>query len=598
MAALPDSRSGAGGKMVTNRRRQRLAFTPYDRPPPRPSPKTPNWFTGVILPSARALASGAGKLISSAIFSDSESSSSEDADSASEDEAGNHNEYETPCFGVNASNEEKLTAGEMIRYGQESQHSMQRPETKWLIEQLIMQEEFSREECDRLTKVLHSRVMDSSAEAGDKRSIANSPRQTDGLYILNKAIQEAKKWFQGKKEGSSSVAEVADGTCNLNSAAIDHMEYGTGSPVDMARSYMRERPPWASPMEHAGLRTPLTTTMERFKERTPYSVTKEVWSSLKRQSALASGSWNIQEELRRVRSKAVEDMLRTPPAKNDSSLFVIAASREKSPGAGGVGEEIFKSHSFWKTKDVGVNADPALVAVESRQDGKAGETPSSHPDVSASGINKDPETILSHGVQALSMLSQPTATDRTEQQRYAEPHAAKISGPPETGVGELGGRLYTNGFSPAQASFPGAVIKLNSKQYDEEIHNDTASNKNMPTNGTTNMDGNCKLLTESYMEVPIVSETNSINSSSHTSMDIENEESQLEVTQPFVEKKKTGKKQGRKVGITTRRSGRGKALDKNWGKSFWRRGRLKLNFGEILKYKEESQLSKITRLSC
>lgn len=80
-----------------------------------------------------------------------------------------------------------------------------------------------------------------------------------------------------------------------------------------------------------------------------------------RQSSLASGSWNIQEELRRVRTKAVEDMLRTPPAKNDSSLFLIAVSREESPGAGSVGEEIFKSHSFWKTKDVGVNADHAFV---------------------------------------------------------------------------------------------------------------------------------------------------------------------------------------------------------------------------------------------
>lgn len=171
----------------------------------------------------------------------------------------------------------------------------------------------------------------------------------------------------------------------------------------------------------------------------------------------------------------------------------------------------------------------------------------------------------------------------------AEPHAAKSSG------GEPGGRLYTNGFSLAQArflfapccssdcsiwlvasrvviivlpdntffflilnSFPGAVIRLNSKQYNEEIHNDTASNKKMPTNAITNMNGNCKLLTEAYMEVPIVSETNSINSCSHTSMDIENEESQLEVTQPFVEKKKTVKQQGRKVGVATRRSSRGK----------------------------------------
>lgn len=60
-------------------------------------------------------------------------------------------------------------------------------------------------------------------------------------------------------------------------------------------------------------------------------------------------------------------MLRSPPARNDSSLFGIAATREESMGAGGVREEIFKPHSFWRTKpvdalmDVGVNADPALV---------------------------------------------------------------------------------------------------------------------------------------------------------------------------------------------------------------------------------------------
>lgn len=83
-----------------------------------------------------------------------------------------------------------------------------------------------------------------------------------------------------------------------------------------------------------------------------------------RRSSLASESL-FQEELRKVRSKAVEDMLRTPPAKYDSS-FSIAATKE-SMGAGFVGEEIFKPHSFWKTKpigafmDVGVNADPALV---------------------------------------------------------------------------------------------------------------------------------------------------------------------------------------------------------------------------------------------
>lgn len=64
-------------------------------------------------------------------------------------------------------------------------------------------------------------------------------------------------------------------------------------------------------------------------------------------------------------------MLRTPPAKNDSSLFAVATTTEEFTGAGkimsGVGEEVLKPHSFWSTKpidtlmDVGANADPALV---------------------------------------------------------------------------------------------------------------------------------------------------------------------------------------------------------------------------------------------
>lgn len=35
-----------------------------------------------------------------------------------------------------------------------------------------------RDECDKLTKVLNSRVKDRLIEAGEKRSLANSPLQT------------------------------------------------------------------------------------------------------------------------------------------------------------------------------------------------------------------------------------------------------------------------------------------------------------------------------------------------------------------------------------------------------------------------------------
>lgn len=45
---------------------------------------------------------------------------------------------------------------------------------------------------------------------------------------------------------------------------------------------------------------------------------------LKRRGSSGTGSWNIQEEIRRVRSKATEEMLRTlPSSKIDWSAFAL-----------------------------------------------------------------------------------------------------------------------------------------------------------------------------------------------------------------------------------------------------------------------------------
>ncbi|KAL3631658.1 hypothetical protein CASFOL_012573 [Castilleja foliolosa] len=251
---MATSRSGAGGKIVTNHRKQRLSATPYDRPPPPPSPslppppKSPNWF--------RFLASGAGKVLNY-IFAESESSSSEDDESASEDDIDNENLHEMPFNEVASLNEENV----------------QNSETKWTIEQLILQAR-KREESDKLKIVLDSRV----SEAGKKNLLAGSPGKTidnedADMYI--KAVQEAKRWFQEKKAGESSVAELAHGTSNLNSIGLGHVETEEGSPVDVARTYMKERPPWSSPTKSFELRTPSTTTLKLFKERTLDSVSSK-----------------------------------------------------------------------------------------------------------------------------------------------------------------------------------------------------------------------------------------------------------------------------------------------------------------------------------
>ncbi|CAA0814966.1 Protein KAKU4 [Striga hermonthica] len=472
---MATSRSGAGGKIVTNRRKQRLSATPYDRPPPQPSPppqpKSPNWFTGVVVPSARFLVSGAGKIFNS-IFSDSESSSSEDDESASDDDIDNENLHEIICSGVNTSNEE-------------SQLNTWSSDTKWTIEQLILQETFSREECDKLIKVLNSRV----AVAGEKNLPAQKTVDNEDIDMYSKAIQEAKKWFQDKKVGSSSVAELAHEISNINSG---HVETGGGSPVDVARTYMKERPPWTSPTKSVDLRTPMRR-MELFKEGALYS----------KRSSMVSGSWNILEELRRVRSKATEDMLRTPPTKVDRS-FAVGQNKVESSGAGlmlfGMGERIPDTESSRKTKraDAGVSSEPNL----------AGPSPHS------------------------------------------------TNGVPSTEVAEAGEKLNLNDPSSSEPSFPAGQ---NSEKHEE--NNNTFNTDNDHNSADTfNVEGKFELPNEVYTEVPIITEINSMASGSQNSLGLQYEELALDTTQLYPEDEKVaGKPQMRKLGRNARR-GRGRGF--------------------------------------
>ncbi|KAK6158671.1 hypothetical protein DH2020_005985 [Rehmannia glutinosa] len=595
---MATSRSGAGGKIVTNRRKQRLSATPYDRPPPQPAPppppKSPNWFTGIVVPSARFLASGAGKILYS-IFSESESSS-EDEDSASEDDIDDDNHFEIPYNGDNMLNETNVTSSEIMHHGQKSQLSVWRSETKRTIEQLIMQESFSREECDKLIKVLNSRVTVSR----EKNMLAGSPGKavdngTEDVDIYNKAVQEAKKWFQQKKVGSSSVTELAHGTCNLNSTGLGHVETGGSSPVDVARSYMKDRPPWASPTRNVELRTPSTTTMKLFKEGTLYSVGQDSLSSSKKRNSLVSGSWNIQEELRRVRSKATEDMLRTPSAKIDSSLFAVAPIRVESIGAGeevlGMGERMTETVSLRETKpvdalvDAGVSSDPALTFFLKDPetvpaDGECAASEFAHPSRSdhaeehhtAVNLVQDPSVsiirlCLSGWINSIAVYGPSTywlpdirRWDESDKENKDAGRGAKlkqehpclsiINGVPATEVTENGGKQIVNGLSSSQASLSaGVVAGLNKEQHDEENQNADTVKEKKPAN-IINVEGNCELLSEAYMEVPVVTETDSIASGSQNSMGMQYDELSLDMAQPSPDEKVNivaGKQQGRKT---------------------------------------------------
>ncbi|XP_073051871.1 protein KAKU4-like isoform X2 [Primulina eburnea] len=497
---MADSRSGAGGKIVANRRKQRLATTPYDRLRSQPpADKSPGWFSGRVLPSARAIASGAGKILASVLYSESSSSEEyEDEDSGADDLDNDKDAYD----GVNALHE--------------------RIETKRKIEQLIMQETFSREECDRLTELLKSRVIDWSMEA-EKRFAAASGKMTDNEVgdTYNEAVLEAKKWFQEKKMGPNSVANADEGTCDLNASGTEHVNGAVGSPLDLARSYMRDRPPWASPTKKIELSTPLTARIELIKEGTSYSVGHDSLSSSKKRNSVASGSWNIQEELRRVRAKATEDMLRSPSSRIDPLLFAIATSRQEGMGKKAIEPDPFrKNHQIGVLMDAGVSSDPALAVLESRQDVKASKALSSKPANLSSGNNEDSKVGQIDGESFMLKLQRPTSSKSKE--LHTKNEVTKIGRTP-------GKKPIIDGFSLSQTSLYAGGITSQNHEQDNEDRRDTSKDRLLKAG---NLEGRCELLTEACVEIPVVTEIASIASGSHNSLSMQPEELSEEMIQP------------------------------------------------------------------
>ncbi|XP_048438215.1 protein KAKU4-like isoform X2 [Pyrus x bretschneideri] len=297
-----DSRSG--GK-IFRPRRSAGARTPYGRPRlvnPAP-PENPNWFSRLIYSPTRKIASGAGKIISSVFGPDSSSSSS----SSSEDGADDDDDEDISMQEDDGLNKRNGTSEEIKFLGKEPPSTLGKSDNKHVIEQLLIQETFSREECGRLIKIIKSRVVGftNAEDAENTRPDVESP------------AMEAKKWLSEKRLGSTSKPVLDHGTHTLSSLMFPQGgEDEGGSPVDVAKVYMRARPSWASPsIKHGELRSPSSIGMQRFDEETPYSTGgNSAPTSKPKRDAPASGSWNIQEEIRRVRSKATEELLRSLPS--------------------------------------------------------------------------------------------------------------------------------------------------------------------------------------------------------------------------------------------------------------------------------------------
>ncbi|XP_022729032.1 protein KAKU4 isoform X2 [Durio zibethinus] len=335
----------SGGKMVRPRRTL-LPNTPYDRPRLLNSTQqNPTWISRHVFSPTRTILTGASRMLASVLGfeSSSSSSSSSECNSASDDTDDNDDDQDVSSQGVLAIEDhvDILDASDdcndirgclscsFVGHQREPQSFAGKNETKRLIEQLLMQESFSREECDKLTNIIKSRVVDSPTIRDLGLGKPNEmPKRTDVEIhdLCGTAVLEARKWLEEKKSGSNTKSELHHENSAVNSVTLTHgFEGEAGSPVDMAKSYMQTRPPWASPStKNIEFRSPLPAGLPLFKEETPYSIGGNSLFLSKKRDSPATGSWNIQDEIRKVRSKATEEMLRTlSSSKTDWSSFAL-----------------------------------------------------------------------------------------------------------------------------------------------------------------------------------------------------------------------------------------------------------------------------------
>ncbi|CAN6721262.1 unnamed protein product [Malus baccata var. baccata] len=448
-----DSRSG--GKIVRPRR-YAGARTPYDRPRfvNPPPPENPNWFSRLIYSPTRKIASGAGKIISSVFGPDSSSSSSSSSEDGTDDEADDDNE-DISTQEDDGLNKRNGTSEEIKFLEKEPPATLGKSNKKHVIEQLLMQETFSREECDKLIKIIKSRVVGfTNAEGAENtRPDVESP------------VMEAKKWLSEKRLGSTSKPVLDHGTHTLSALMFPQGgEDEGGSPVDVAKVYMRARPPWASPsIKHGELRSPSSIGMQLFNEETPYSTGgNSVSTSKLKRDAPATGSWNIQEEIRRVRSKATEELLRSlPSTRIDWSTSALEKRSVLGSFPGGQRED-----------DVGDklhNSKNAVVSEKTQYGLQKEDLPLPDSDAASMG-GKGSQNALEE------MLSSGQRLEASEDIKTA---------PSDAGAGDFDGHKDTNG-SEQQNSVVGGTIQVS----DSKLHDvtcltieATASRSAYTTNG-------------------------------------------------------------------------------------------------------------------
>ncbi|XP_017241020.1 protein KAKU4 isoform X5 [Daucus carota subsp. sativus] len=300
--------TGAGDKSggnIAKRRRHNTLKTPYDRPPPQ-SPENfgiKQLSSDFFADTSRMIAKGAIKFLTFMTDTDHISSSSETED---DDDVVSCDDDVYAPFEVSKWIENDSTSTEMVRMS-----------PKWVIGKLLLQETFSKKESDKLIEIINSRVVDCFPMGeGQDAGLIEMPRGKCGTDDrCGTAVMQDKHW--------------------LNKKAC---------------------PPCASPsLRPSGLRTPSPMATDHYKDEALSTLSCTSFPSTQERGTHSARSWNIQDEVRKVRFKAAEDILHAFPSKK---IGLSINSEQKTfqnsivPGGGSTVDKMQLSKSLPDKEDV------------------------------------------------------------------------------------------------------------------------------------------------------------------------------------------------------------------------------------------------------
>ncbi|KAK9097389.1 hypothetical protein Sjap_022886 [Stephania japonica] len=546
----------SGGK-ITRGRRIGAAPSPYARPtlpPPPPPPENTRWLLGFVGPATWTIASGAGRLISSLFRSDSSgSSSSEDDGSSTGSSSG---------FWIKLGSFEVLLKGGFenswvaTKNGSEDEISEERGDNlnqidteknaaKIAIEQLIRQETFTRDECDRLTRMIQSRVVEYTDAQKEKDALQNEfyDRTIGSNYEFPRAFQSGllgrasptgpTRSFLANEFDPLSPRSIDLGvhSPDFHNTAVAEAEIG--SPVLVAKSYMRTRSPWGSPLlNNVGLKSPSAIWTE-----TPHSLGGHSFSSqfLKRKSL--EDSWDALDGARRVRFKQGEGVsIKSSVLELERRISPASLILEKGEVEVGV-----IADDIERLAANGVLPSGQSVAISDKTQDIGGERWAEEEEVTASVTNEPTVPVVGQPAGPPGQLTEVVGSEvqfrstenlvpvlRGYRERTNGSVKFNIAGPRSPGgsssnhIVETRSRdkVLTNGFPLSTSSLP-AASNGESSLRNESNKNEGDSNSHSIQDGKLSksipIEETCELLSETSVDIPVIDDTDSLASGSHDS---------------------------------------------------------------------------------